>query len=257
MKKIIMSSVVVAGMLFSSVSADTISKQEKQLAKVNYKLPSPFTMCAAFEKASPNVQWSKYVTIKSAKIYDSLPKISYNLGMQISTAYLLFNDKKLSSTNFDAIVRLSDDLGISDTMTKRIKTIKQALRHNDKVVLKNELIMLSNDVEKSLNSNERLDLAVAMQVGAWINAINSTTKYLSVHYTKAGAEFVAQKRLVVALYKRLEKRNSLVFDTTTIKVINSLKDIEKVIGSKKSLSKKDIKEINYITSKLVNQITAE
>lgn len=255
MKRQIVGSVLLGtSLLFTTLSADTITQQEKKVAKANYVLPSPFTLYTAFNKVAKDVKWEKYVSTNSKVSYTSETKIAYNIGVQTSKAFLLVASHKISDNNFAMLDVLSTKLGVEQKIVKRINTIKIALKENDKQSLKQELNYLNDDIKSALNSNERFTLASVMEVGSWLQAFDATTKYLSIHYTKDAADFIAQNNVIIALNNSLKKEKTLVFDPTTQDVIAGLTKISGIIGKKKTLSKGQIKKINYITGKLIKSI---
>lgn len=268
--KLIGRSIIVASLLLTGVwaaadanqtgtrtetkKADIITDNEKKISVASYVLPSPDTMYTAFNKVKTNVAWEKYITNNSNISYETDPQIAYNLGLQLSDAFLLFTAQKLSSKNITMIELLASKLGVSENIVKRVGTIKAALLVNKTKVVKQELTYMNDEINQALNSHSRMDLAAIVNAGAWIGAISATTNLLKADYSKDAASFLAQKDVITALYKSLENRQSLVFDTITQETISSLKEIESVIGTKKELTKDDIEKINHIITRVVTLI---
>ena len=260
MKKRIIGSILGASLLLGSAAMASdpkpsgMSAADQAAAQANYVLPSPFTLYAAFNKLVPNVEWSKYVSKNMNVSYESDPQLAYNLGLQVSKAYLLFNDQKLSANNIAMIDTFATKLGVEKKIVRRITTIKNAVIASDIKSANNEINTMMNDIGKELNTQSRIDLAIIIDVSTWLGAMNAVSGAINDNYSKKASSFLAQKSIVTTLYKDIESRQSLVFDTTSQEIVVALKEIEKLLGSKTELTKAEVKQIHHITSKIVTNI---
>ena len=236
----------------------------------NYIMPSPvhsfhFLNTMGFPwkglaEASPNAK------------YETEAQTALNLGYRSAdgTVHLFAGEKLKAVEARSTFIELAGNLNITAEVKDAISALDNAVTlGKDQNVLDDRIIQLEYQIEKALHTKKKENLAVLVELGAWLEGLHIASKGITNNYTPGYAEILRQphiaeiyldvlaalihrskdekeKALLESIAKHLEKIAKITnhthkesFPLEKVKQLNLIAiDIKKLIESNSDLPKK-------------------
>lgn len=197
--------------------------------EVFYTLPSPVTTAELIIQSGVTFE-SRYLNpVRNVFYYETTQSMALNLGIYTADlSYVcLYNQQQLSIDYLNAVKTLADGLGLLQLLRNEdIVALEEGLFDRDSVKLMVENLFFSSG--DFLNDNNRPELALLVQVGAWIEGIYLAMQLArqSIHINKELVDrIVEQYESLLLVIKSLEAFKGLSLIEVPLKDIKSLKTI--------------------------------
>jgi hypothetical protein len=197
--------------------------------EVFYTLPSPVSTAELIIQSGVSFE-SRYLNpVRNVFYYETTQSMALNLGIySADLSYVcLHNQQQLSIEYLNAVKTLADGLGLLQLLRNEdIAELEEGLFDRDSVKLMVESLFFSSG--DFLNDNNRPELALLVQVGAWIEGIYLAMQLArqSIHINKELVDhMVEQYESLLLVIKSLETYKGLSLIEAPLKDMKSLKTI--------------------------------
>ena len=225
----------------------------------SFSIPTPGELLAALNKVGkPN--WQAQYRAPIPTNYTSRPQIALNLGGLIADGYIAIeaeDSQQVKNIGKD-IVTLARDLGVSENVLRRGKSIEDFAENNEWSTLKEELEATQNEVKSAMDEQHDDELITLVTLGGWIRGTQAVSGWVASNYTDQAAKLLRQPAIVTLLRSRLAGLPAKTQQDDIIKEIDPrLNGIEELVSFKpdQTPTVDDIKKLNSSATDLINQIT--
>ena len=225
----------------------------------SFSIPTPGELLAALNKVGkPN--WQAQYRAPIPTNYTSRPQIALNLGGLIADGYIAIeaeDSQQVKNIGKD-IVTLARELGVSENVLRRGKSIEDFAENNEWSTLKEELEATQNEVKSAMDEQHDDELITLVTLGGWIRGTQAVSGWIANNYTDQAAKLLRQPEIIALLRNRLLALPAKTQQDDTIKQIDPrLGAIQQMVSFQPATvpSIEDIKKLNVSATDLINQIT--
>ncbi len=162
----------------------------------NYIMPSPVHSFHFLN--SMGFPWRGLAEPSSINKYDTEAQTALNLGFRSADGtVLLFADEKIKAIEArSTFVALADNLGITEDVKEALSALDTAVvLQKEQTVLDDRIIHLEYQIEKALHNKKKENLAVLVELGAWLEGLHIASKGVMNNYTPGYAEILRQPHI--------------------------------------------------------------
>ena len=231
-----------------------------QAAKLDsFSIPTPGELLAAVNKVGkPN--WQAQYRAPIPTNYTSRPQIALNLGGLIADGYIAIeaeDSQQVKNIGKD-IVTLARELGVSENVLRRGKSIEDFAENNEWSTLKEELEATQNEVKTAMDEQHDTELITLVTLGGWIRGTQVVSGWVAENYSDQAAKLLRQPAIVTLLRSRLAALPAKTQGDDLIKEIDPrLAAIGEMVSfpPEQAPSVEGVKKLNGSATGLINEIT--
>ena len=219
----------------------------------NYVMPSPVHSFHFLN--TMGFPWKELAEASPNSKYETEAQTALNLGYRSADGtVLLFADEKLKAVEArSTFIHLADNLGITSDVKDAISALDNAVTlRQDHSILNERIIHLEYQIEKALHTKKKENLAVLVELGAWLEGLHIGSKGIIRNYSPVYAEILRQPH-IAEIY--LDVLAALIYRSTSEKekallesIAKNLEKIAKITNHthKESFPLQKVKELNTI-----------
>lgn len=249
------------GSAASPPPAQRLSADEmKSAVKVDaLTVPTGGELLAALNKiGKPNWQAQYRPPIPTA--FTSRPQMALNLGGLIADGYIAVeaeDSQQVKNIGRD-IVALAKNLGVSESVLRRGKSIEDFANNNEWSTLKEELDATQNEVKLAMEEMHDNDLVILVSLGAWIRGTEVVSGWIGENYSAEAAKLLRQPAIIAFLREKIARLSDKARTDPLVEDIdNKLGNIERMVSFPPGAtpSPEEVKKLKGAASDLVREMS--
>jgi len=238
------------------LSSEEIAKAVKTDA---LSVPTGGELLAALNKVGKPI-WQAQYRPPIPTAYTSRPQSALNLGGLIADGYIAVeaeDSQQVKNIGRD-IVALAKNLGVSESVLRRGKSIEDFANNNEWTTLKEELDATQNEVKLAMEEMHDKDLIILMSLGAWIRGTEVVSGWIGENYTPAAAKLLRQPAIVEFLRNKINDLPEKVRGDSTVQTIHTkLGNIQEKVSfpRENTPTVEEVRKLKDSSSDLIRTIT--
>lgn len=219
----------------------------------NYIMPSPVH---SFEFLNAmGFPWKGLAEASKISKYETEAQTALNLGSRSADGtVLLYAGEKLSAVEArSSFIDLADNLNITPDVKDAISELDTAVTlGKDHSVLNEKIINLEYQIEKALHTRKKENLAVLVELGAWLEGLHIASKGIIINYNPSYAEILRQPHiaeiyidvLAAIIHRSTNEKEKVLLES----ISKHLAQVAKLVNHthKESFPLKKVKELNAV-----------
>ncbi len=219
-------------------------------------VPVPSEIFAVMDKLG-RPDWKGELRRTKTPTFSNRVDVALLLGSVVAEGFLAVQaeDKEAVERIGKDVLRLSESLGLKETVLPHTNSILEASRHNHWEIVRVELDKTQKTVRDTMEQRRDAELGQCVSLGGWLRGTDAVTSLISKSYSADAAELLNQPDIIRHFQKELKK---LATRNGKLKaVLDGLAVIATVIGDGDDApSAAGVQKIHETSVKLVKSITS-